>query len=100
MIHINRGDGNHELLSDDEFQSRYPEAYTNLKRPAPFEQFGKIMSRYRKDADISLRELAKKLDVRPSELSAIELGRVEITDALHARYLMAVTEYCNESREE
>ena len=98
MIHINRGDGLHEMLTDEEFQMRYPEVYANLRRPAPHEQFGRILSRARQDANISVRELAKKLGIRASELSDIDHGRVEISSELSERYLTAVSELRNERR--
>ena len=96
MIHINRGDGQHEMLTDEEFQMRYPEAYANSHRARPWEAVGRAMSQNRKDADLSIRELAKRLDMRASELSDLELGRAEPSDEFMTRYYAA----CRELREE
>lgn len=98
MIHINRGDGQHEMLTDEEYQMRYPEAYARANRVRPWEAVGRSLSQVRKDADLSIRELAKRLDMRASELSDLELGRDEPSDEFMTRYFAAVLELREERR--
>jgi len=90
MIHINRGNMPHECLTDDEFKERYPELHDSINQPRPWEYMGNALSRERRCAGITIRELAKRLNMTMTDLSAIETGRVEPTNKFMSRYCEAI----------
>lgn len=81
MVHINRTDC-HEMLTDAEFQMRYPEAYAVLNKEQPFAAIGRSLRLARVNADFSLREMAKALDMPATAYSDIERGRVLPSDSM------------------
>lgn len=92
MIHINRGDCGHEMLTDAEFQMRYPEAYANMNQETPFASVGRLLRMSRCDADISLREMAKALGLSGTDYSDIERGRVDIPDKMITRFYQVISD--------
>ena len=74
MIHINRGDGKHEILTDAEARLRYP----GIFRPSAgvWLAIGGPMKESRNAAGMTVREMAKALNVKMSVVSAIETGDI------------------------
>lgn len=81
MIHIHTADGKHEWLTQEELAIKHPGLHAELNKPRPFEDEGRKLKYKRMDADMSLREVAKRIGMSPSELSKIELGFVEADPA-------------------
>jgi ribosome-binding protein aMBF1 (putative translation factor) len=91
MIHLNKASG-HECLTEEEFEFRYPELHASINRPRPWEKVGRMLRQERMKSDISVRELAKHMNVRPSYLSEHEFGRVDITDKFIGEYFESIRE--------
>jgi len=88
MIHINSRDG-HEMLTQEEFNERHPGLAAALNAPRPFAEEGEVLKRMRQAADMSVRELAKAIGMRASEISDLEHGRTEPTLLHQDAYAMA-----------
>jgi len=86
VVHINRGNKPHEFLTDEQFKERYPKLWDRLQ-PGLWESEGKKLREIRKSKSITLREMAKRLNINPSDLSDIEFGRVKAPDDLKSKYL-------------
>ena len=87
MIHVNRSDGKHELLTDVEFELKYG------KKPGDGPHIAEAdkLRRLRTEEGFGLRELAKVMDVLPSWLSGLEHGREKITPQIKSAYLKGIT---------
>ena len=76
MIHLDFADGTSAWLSDEELREKHPELYAKLRKPVPYEEYGHKLQKIRQKNDYTVREIAKMLNLKGSDICDIELGRV------------------------
>jgi ribosome-binding protein aMBF1 (putative translation factor) len=76
MIHLDYADGTSEWLTDEQLKEKHPELYAKLRQPEPYREHGQKLKAIRQQNDYSIRELAKMLKVKGSDVCDIEQGRV------------------------
>lgn len=78
MILLDTTDGP-EWLTEEQFEAKYPELYSELRKPAPWKNYGRRLKYLRVKANMTVKEVAKLLCIGIAEVSDIEHGRVEAT---------------------
>lgn len=76
MIHIDYADGTSAWLTDEQLKEKHPALYAVLRAPKPYAEYGRKLRDLRVKNGFSLRELASLLNIKASELSEIETGKV------------------------
>jgi len=76
MIHLDYADGTSAWLNDEQLKEKHPELYAKLRQPVPYEEYGQRLRKIRQNKDYCVREIAKMLNMKGSEICDIELGRV------------------------
>ena len=79
--------------SVQEFEQRHPVLAAALAAPTPYAEYGAKLARLRKNADMSIMELAKAMGMRLSDISGIETGRLAPTGDQVDLYQIKVNEY-------
>jgi len=97
MIHVNNGDLEHEWITDEEFENRFPEVAEGLKGIDEAE--GQKLYQFRKKKGIVLRDMAELMDVGVAFLSRIERGLEDITPEVRNKYLYALHKSDKETNE-
>lgn len=83
MIHLNKGDGEHEWITEDEFKKRYPEI--DLSPSKPDDRLRRIRIKKR----ITLRQLSEHSGLSIADLSRIERGLIRGQNEID-RFAMAL----------
>ena len=76
MIHLDFVDGTSDWLTDEQLKEQHPELYAKLRQPEPYKEYGQKLKAIRQKRDYCVRELAKMLNMKGSEICDIEQGRV------------------------
>jgi DNA-binding XRE family transcriptional regulator len=86
LVHLDKADGCHEWLTDEQLAVKYPGLHAVMNRPRPYEEEGRELRNIRVEMRFTLREVANRLGLKPSELSDIERGVVQPTDKIKLDY--------------
>jgi len=80
MIHINKGDEPHIMLTREEAEEKHPDFFKRMNRPTPFKAQGKTLFdiRVTKDGYLNMRDMAKAIGIDVVELSESERGIIEV----------------------
>lgn len=78
MIHLDTTDGP-MWLTEEQFEAKYPDLYEELRKPAPWQKYGRRLKYLRVKENMTVQEVAKLLCSSLAEVSAIEAGKVEAT---------------------
>lgn len=73
MIHVNTGYGQHEWLTQRQFEKKYPEVAKMVSNP--YAEQGGELHRKRIECNMTVREMAKLTNCTASYLCDVELGR-------------------------
>jgi ribosome-binding protein aMBF1 (putative translation factor) len=76
MIHLDYADGTSAWLTDEQLKAQHPELYSKLRQPVSYEEYGQQLRKIRQKKDYTVREIAKMLNLKGSDICDIELGRV------------------------
>lgn len=76
MIHLDFADGTSKWLTDEQLKEQHPELYAKLRQPEPYREYGQKLKAIRQKHDYCVREIAKMLNMKGSEICDIEQGRV------------------------
>lgn len=79
MIHLDLSDGSSVWLTEEQFEQQYPELYEALRKPAPWQNYGRRLKYLRVKENMTVREVAQLLCISMAEVSAIEAGKQEAT---------------------
>ena len=85
FIHVNKGSGRHELLTEDQFREKYGE----LPNSNPSELAIQLREK-RKQSRITIRLMADTMKVRASYICDVEHGRTVITPEFAAEWQAAI----------
>lgn len=89
MIHLDLADGTSEWLTEEQLEAKYPGLYEELRKPVPWQKYGRRLKYLRVKANMTIKELAKLLCISLAEVSAIEAGKVEATcDQIHVYQML------------
>jgi len=82
MTHVNK-DGKHEFLTHEQYEQKYGQLPISR---GPHYSDGKVLAKLREAEDVTVRELAKAMGTTPSWVSAVEMGREEVTAQIREAY--------------
>lgn len=89
MIHLNKGEGKpHEWLTEDQFKERYPDLHRILNEHRDYRQEGERLKNVRVNKSITLRKMSEISGISIADLSRIESGKREATQAEIDQYCM------------
>ena len=86
MIHINKSNGKHELLTSEQVKEKYPQLHEAINLPAPFKEYADKLKEIRKAKNITLREMAMHIGISAVKLSEVEQGYVPATQRIVESY--------------
>ena len=86
MIHLDYADGTSAWLTAEELKEKHPELHAIMNRPTPHKEYGEKLKQIRIKHRLTLREMAKRVGCRASELSNVEIGVTEASMELVEEY--------------
>jgi hypothetical protein len=91
MIHLNKGEGiPHEWITNEEFESRYPQLAKLIKEPVDENEHGQKLKAMRVKRRLTIRALSQATGFECAEICDFESGRKNITPEINDRYCIGL----------